>query len=165
VLPALALAGNPVTVAAMSACGTTGSGLVSVLLPLLGSAVLVPAVVVMLKGPLAGVVKVLVQVILLPTARGLGTGLGVQLWVAPAGNPLRAQVGAVAGLTPLLVQLPLTVTGWPAVALAGTVVTATMSACGTTLVLACALLLAVLGSAVVLPAVAVTVMAPLAGVV
>jgi hypothetical protein len=163
VLPALAVAGKPVTAAAMSACGTTGKGLVSVLLPLLGSAVVVPAVVVMLRGPLAGVVKVEVQVMLLPSAKGLGTGLGIQVWVAPAGKPLRAQVGAAAALGPLFVQLPLTVTGCPAVALAGTVVTAAMSACGTTLVLACALLLAVLGSAVLLPAVPVTVMAPLAG--
>jgi hypothetical protein len=165
VLPALTLAGKPVTVATMSACGTTGIDLVSVLLLLTGSAVVVPAVVVMLKGPLAGAVKVDVQLMLLPSARGLGTGLGVQVWVAPAGKPLRAQVGAAAALGPLLLQVPLTVTGCPAVALVGTVVTAAMSACGTTLVLACALLLAVLGSAVLLPAVPVTVMAPLAGVV
>jgi hypothetical protein len=110
VLPALALAGKPLTAAAMSACGTTGKALVSLLLLVLGSAVLVPAVVVRLKGPLAGAMKVLVQVIAAPTAKGLGAGLGVQLWVAPGGKPLRAQVGAAAGLGPALVHVPETVT-------------------------------------------------------
>jgi hypothetical protein len=163
VLPAGALAGNPLTVATMSACSTMDKGLVSALLLLLGSAVVLPAVVVMLSGPLAGVVKVEVQVMLLPTAKALGSGLGVQLCVAPTGKPLKAQLGAAAGLGPLLVHVPLTVTGCPALALAGTVVAATMSACGTTLVAACALLLPGVGSAVLDPAVPVMVMPPVAG--
>jgi hypothetical protein len=128
VLPALALAGKPLTAAAMSACGVIGSDLVSVLLLLFGSAVVLPAVVVMFSGPLAGAVNVLVQVMLAPTASGSGTGFGVQLCVAPAGRPVNTQVGAAAALGPALVQVPLTVTLCPASALAGTVVTAPMSA-------------------------------------
>jgi hypothetical protein len=128
VLPALALAGKPLVDAAMSACGVTVTGFVSVLLPVLGSAVVLPAVVVMLRDPLAGAVNVLLQVMTPPNAKLAGSGEGVQVCVAPGGKPLKAQLGDAAALGPALVHVPLTVTGCPAVALAGTVVTATMSA-------------------------------------
>jgi hypothetical protein len=111
-------------------------GSMSVLLVLLGSVVLVPAVAVMGKVPpgpkLLGALKVLVQVMAEPTAKGLGAGEGVQLCVAPAGKPLKAQVGLAAALGPLLVQVPVTVTGWPAATVPGTVTLAAMSACGVT---------------------------------
>lgn len=97
---------------------------------------MLPAVVEILSGPLAGAIKVLVQVIVPLTVRGLGTGEGVQLWVAPAGRPLKLQVAKVATLGPALVQTPDTVTLCPALALVGTVVSACISACGTTLALA-----------------------------
>jgi hypothetical protein len=161
--PAGALAGKPLTVACRSACSVMVSGLVLTLLPGTGSLVLLPAVVEMLNVPLAGAVKVLLQVRVALSASGLGTGLGKQLCVAPGGKPLRAQVGAVAPLGPKLVQTPLTVTGWPAVAVAGTVVTACRSACGTTPTDCWAWLLAGDGSAVVLPAVPVMVTPPEAG--
>jgi hypothetical protein len=61
--PTGALAGNPDTMACMSACGVIARGLVSTLLPLTGSGVVEPAVVVMLSGPEAGALNVLVQVI------------------------------------------------------------------------------------------------------
>jgi hypothetical protein len=163
VLPAIGLLGKPATVAAMSACGTMVMGLVSALLTGIGSAVVLPAVVVIFKGPAPGAAKVEVQVIAAPKASGLGTGLGVQVWVAPAGRPLSTQVAVAAALGPLLVQVPLTVTGCPALTLAGTVVAACMSACGTTLVTCCAVLFAGLGSAVLLPAVPVAVTLPLTG--
>lgn len=167
VVPAAGLAGKPATVACMSACGVTDKGLVSVLLLTIGSAVDVPAVVVMFKLPpapkLAGAVKVLAHVMLPPTGRGFGAGLGVQLCVAPGGKPLNAHVGAAAGLGPALVQVPLTVTLWPAVTVGGTVVAARMSACGTTVWLTLAVLLAGTGSAVLVPAVPVTVTAPVGG--
>jgi hypothetical protein len=79
VLPAIGLLGNPLTVATMSACGTTAMGLVCALLAGVGSAVALPAVVVMLSGPLAGAMKVAVQVMVALAANGLGIGLGAQL--------------------------------------------------------------------------------------
>ena len=111
VVPAGAVAGKPATVACMSACGTTVIGAGLTLLPVFGSAVVLPAVVVIVSGPVAGAVKVLLQVIVAPTASGLGTGLGTHDWVAPGGRPLSTQVAAAAGLGPALVQVPLTVTG------------------------------------------------------
>jgi hypothetical protein len=110
--PAGAVAGKPATRACMSAWGVTGKDLVSTLFSKsgMGSGVVEPAVVVMLKGPLAGDTKVLVQVMALPRGKLAGMGLGVQLCVAPAGKPLKAQVGAAAALGPALVHTPLTVT-------------------------------------------------------
>jgi hypothetical protein len=74
------------------------------------SAVSALAVVVMFKGPDAGAVKVLVQVMAWFRANTPGTGLGVQLCDDPAGSPVKTQVGATASLGPKLVQVPLTVT-------------------------------------------------------
>lgn len=56
---------------------------------------------------------------LLATASCAGAGLGVQLTVADAGRPLTAQVGLVAGLGPLLVQVNVPFTGEPAGELVG----------------------------------------------
>ena len=111
VVPAAAVAGKPVTVACMSACGSTVIGAGLTLLPVFGSAVVLPAVVVIVSGPVAGAGKVLLQVIVAPTAIGLGAGLGMHDCVAPGGRPLSTQVAAAAGLGPALVQVPLTVTG------------------------------------------------------
>lgn len=97
------------------------------------STVVEPAVVVMLSGPLDGLANVDVQMIAAPDNNGSGIaplGSSVHVCVAPTGNPDNVQVGAAAGLGPLLRQRPDTVTGCPATALAGTVVTALMSACG-----------------------------------
>jgi hypothetical protein len=162
-LPAIGFAGKPLSTTAMSASAVGETLRVCVLLALFGSAVVVPALVVTLSAPLAGAGKVDVQVIASPTSSGFGTGLGVQLCVAPAGRPLSVQVGAAALLGPLLVQVPLTVTGWPATVLAGTVVAATMSACGTTVSVVLAGLFAGTGSGVVVPAVPVIVTVPLGG--
>lgn len=163
-LPAAGFAGKPDKTAARSACGMITNGLVSVLFAGAGSSVVEPAVALIDSGPLGGATKVDVQVIALLTVSGLGAGLGTQLCVAPGGNPLKLQLAAIASLTPLLVHVPETVTGWPALTLAGTLVTATISANGTTLVLACTVLLAGAGSALDEPAVPVTVSgAPLAG--
>jgi hypothetical protein len=158
-------AGKPLKTACMSACGTMAMGLVLTLLPLCGSAVALPAVVVMLKGPAPGAVKVLVQVMLEVMSKGLGKTAGMQVWVAPLGRPLRAQVGVAALLGPALVQVPLTVTLCPALTLAGTVVTACMSAWGTTPMDCWDWLLALKGSAVRLAAVPVTVTPPEGGIV
>lgn len=163
VLPAGAVNGKPVTVACMSACGTIVIGALLTLLPVFGSVVLLPAVVVMLSGPLAGAVNVLVHVIVAPTANGFGAGFGVQVCVAPAGKPLNAHVGALATLGPAFVHVPLTVTGCPALTLPGTVVADCMSACGTTTSGVVATLLPGTGSAVLVLAVPVTVTVPLAG--
>ncbi len=163
--PALGLAGNPVTVARMSAWGTISIGFASMLLLIAGSAVVEPAVVVMFNGPLAGARNVLLQTIVAPTTSGLGATLGTQLCVAPAGSPLKTHVGAAAGLGPRLVHVPDTVTDCPAVAVppAGTLVTARMSACGTTATGECAVLFVLSGSVVLDAAVATTVTVPLAG--
>lgn len=161
--PALAVAGKPEAVACISDTGDTANGRVSVLLGATGSGVALPAVVVMLSVPLAGAVKVDEHVIDCPTANGLGSGLGAQVCVAPPGRPDSAQAGEAAALGPALVHTPLTVTGWPAVTLGGTLVVARMSACGVTVAGACAVLLALLGSAVLVPAVPVTVTVPEAG--
>lgn len=110
VLPAGGLAGKPLTAACMSACGVTLIGAVLTLLLGFGSAVRLPAVVLILSVPLAGAVNVLVQLMVLPTANGSGTGFGVHVTVAPAGRPLIVQVAALAGLGPLLTQVPVTVT-------------------------------------------------------
>jgi hypothetical protein len=163
VLPAAGLGAKPVRAAAMSACGAMVIGFASVLLALLGSAVPEPAFVVIASGPLAGAVKLALQVIAWPTANGFGAGAGVQVCGVPAGRPLSAHVGEAAGLGPALVQTPLTLIVWPAFALAGAVVAACMSACGTTDDEACALLLATFGSVVLVPAAPVIVTPPLAG--
>ena len=162
-VPAFAVAGNPVTFARMSACGIISRGLLSMLLLMTGSAVALPAIVVMLNVPLAGAVKVLLHTILAPTTSGFGTRLGRQVCAAPGGSPLKAQVGDAASLGPALVQVPETVTGWPAVADDGTVVRARMSACGITATGVCALLLEPSGSPVLDPAVPATVTVPLTG--
>ncbi len=163
--PALGLAGKPVTVARMSACGTISIGFTSMLLFITGSAVVEPAVVVMFNGPLAGATNVLLQTIEVPIASGLGATLGRQVCVAPAGSPLNTHVGAAAGLGPRFVHVPETLTDCPAVTLppAGTVVTARMSACGTTATGVCAELLVLSGSVVLDAAVATTVTVPVAG--
>lgn len=163
VVPAGGLLGKPLTTVCISAWGTTVMGLVSVSLATTGSAVALPAVVVMFKGPPAGAVKLAVQVMAAPSARAAGKGLGVQLCVVPAGSPVNTQVGVAALLGPLLVQMPDTVTLWPALTLADTVVAAAMSARGTMLLACWAVLLAGKGSALVLPAVPTTVTVPLAG--
>jgi hypothetical protein len=163
VLPAGGLVGKPETAACISDTAVTTIGRVSALLAGTGSAVALPAVVVMFKVPLAGAVNVEVHVIDCPTASGLGAGAGVQVCVAPVGKPLNAQVGEAAALGPALVHTPLTVTGCPAVALAGTEVTARISACGVTVAVLCAVLLGLLGSDVLVVAVPVTVTEPLAG--
>ena len=107
--PAAGLEGKPVSVACMSATAPGLTARVSTLLVGTGSAVSEPAVVVMLSVPLPGAGKVLVQVITPPTANGLLAA--EQFCTAPGGKPLRAQVGVAAALGPLLVQVPLTVTG------------------------------------------------------
>jgi hypothetical protein len=161
--PALAKLGKPDTAACISDCGVIASGSVSTLLLGFGSAVLDPVVVVMLRAPTAGALKVDVQVIDCPTPNGLGAGVGVQVCVAPEGSPLNTHVADAAALGPAFVHTPLTVTGWPALTLAGTVVLACMSACGVTLVMALVELLPLTGSAVLLPAATVAVTLPLAG--
>jgi hypothetical protein len=123
----------------------------------------VPAVAVMFSGPVAGAVKVLVQVMSEPACSGLGAGLGVHVCVAPGGKPLKTQVGVAAALGPLLVHTPVTVTSLPAAAVAGTVTTACTSACGTVPMLTWVLLLVGTGSGVDEPAVPVIVTAPVAG--
>jgi hypothetical protein len=101
---------------------------------------------------------------LLPTAKGSGRGLGVQTAVAPAGVEATLQVGAAAALGPLLVHVTVPLAVLPAIGLLGNPLTvATMSACGTTVVVALAVLLAGVGSAVAEAAVPVTVTLPLAG--
>jgi hypothetical protein len=128
VCPALTLVGKVLPVTAISACATMSSGLVSTLLPGTESVVADPAVVVIFKVPGAGAVKVLLQTMLAPTANGSGAGLGTQLWVAPTGSPLNAQVGLAAELGPALRHVPETVTLVPSLALGGTLVVARMSA-------------------------------------
>ena len=115
--PAGGLLGKPLMTACMSACGVMTMGLVSTLFDGFGSAVMLPAVVLMLSVPLAGAVNVLVQVIVALTVRGSGIGSGTQLCVAPGGNPLNTHVGVAAGLKPAFVQVPLTVTNCPATTL------------------------------------------------
>ena len=161
--PAGAVAGKPDTTACISASGVMDNGWVSTLLLGVGSVVPLAAVVMMLNTPEAGAVKVLVQVTLAPTASELGIGFGTHVCVAPDGNPPSTQVGAPAALGPALLQVPLTVTGCPAMALAGTVVTACMSARGTAVTVADAELFALTGSAVVVLAVTATVTDPMAG--
>ncbi len=109
--PAGAVAGNPDTKACISASGVTDRGCVSTLLLGAGSGVALPAVVVILSVPDAGAVNVPEHVTLFPTASGLGIGFGMQVCVAPDGNPLSTQLGAAAALGPALMQVPLTVTG------------------------------------------------------
>ena len=155
--PAGGLLGKPLMIACMSACGVMTIGLVSTLFDGFGSAVMLPAVVLMLSVPLAGAVNVLVQVIVALTAKGSGIGSGRQLCVAPGGNPLNTHVGVAAGPGPAFVQVPLTVTDCPANTLAGAVVTACISACATIPTDCCAVLLVGRGSAVALPAVPVMV--------
>lgn len=110
VLPTAAVLGKPEMTTCMSACGRMSTRADVRLLPVFPSAVLLPAVVVIVSGPLAGAVKLLVQLMLAPTASGFGAGLGVQVCVAPLGKPPSAHVGVAAGLGPSLVQVPDTVT-------------------------------------------------------
>lgn len=163
-LPALGLTRKPPTTAVISAWGTIAITAGALLFAGVGSAVDALALVPTFKGPAAGAIKVLAQVIAPPTAKGLGTGSGVQLCTAAGGSPVSAQRAFSAALMPLLVQVPDTVTLWPAFTLAGALTVATMSACGTGLVAACAVLLAGFGSPTLLLAVPVIVNgAPLAG--
>ena len=170
VLPAGAFAGRPEIVTAISACGVIAIGFVSTLLPGLLSCVKLPATVLTVMVPLSGAINVDVHVITSVVAGGVtpsvaGAGLGVQVCVAPAGNPTNAQLGVVATLGPLLIQVPLTVTDCPASAVAGAVVWACISAIGTMPTDCCVVLLAGVGSSMVLAAVPVmvTLGTPLAG--
>ena len=101
---------SPLIVTPKSADCVIGVVPVCVLFDVLPSMVELAALVVILIALVTGVLKVLVQVIAPPTAK-VGTGLGVQLWVAPEGSPFNVQVGACAVLGPLLVHTPLTVIG------------------------------------------------------
>jgi hypothetical protein len=149
----------------MSACGVMATGVVATLFGATGSVVALPAVVVRLRLPLAGAVKLAAQVMMPLSGNGFGAGFGVQVCAVPGGSPPITQLGAAAGLGPALVQVPVTVTVCPAFTVAGAVMAACMSACGVTLAEACAALLAVFGSCVLLPATPVIVMPPVAGVV
>lgn len=131
-VPAVADEGKPLTALVMSDTGVTGVVALLLLLAVLELPVLLPACVVIVTAPLAGAGKVLVQVMLELTPSGLGVGLGRQLWVAPGGKLPNTQVGATASLGPLLVQVPLTVMGLPAVTFAGTWVADDRMASGTT---------------------------------
>lgn len=111
VLPTAAVGGMPLMAATRSAAGVMARVFVLVLFTGLGSSVVVPAVVRILNVPLLGAVNVLVQVMLSFSARVAGTGFGVHVLVAPGGRPVSVQLGAAAGLTPLLVHVPDTVTG------------------------------------------------------
>ena len=160
--PALTVAGATVIAAFMSARGVTVRVALLTLLAPLGSLVVVPAVVVMVSGPLAGALKVLVQVIELLTVSGLGAG--AQLCVAPLGKPLSAQVGVAASLGPLLMQVPVTVTDVPAAAVdALRLVVEATSACGVTPSPLASTLLPGCGSAVDEPAVVVMLSVPEVG--
>ena len=68
-LPAPALDGKPLSAACMSACGFTATGWLAWLLPGTGSAVPEPAVTSTVTEPLAGALKLLLQLRLAPTAR------------------------------------------------------------------------------------------------
>lgn len=115
---------------------------------------------------MAGITKLIEQVIDAPMARLLGIGLGIQLTVAPGGKALGTQVGVCAGLGPLLVQISCPLTVLPAVALLGKPVnTACISANGATAIAWVLVLLPRLGSAVIEAAIALIVRAPVAGVV
>jgi hypothetical protein len=66
-----------------------------------------------------------VQVIVAPAARLATVALGVQLTVAPLGNPLMLQVALTATLGPLLVQVISPLTLCPPVILVGKVFSVT----------------------------------------
>jgi hypothetical protein len=156
-------------VAALSftARGAVGSssdtGRESTLLTSIGSAVALLVVVLIVSTPFAGATNDELQITDAPAANGLGAALGEQVCVVPGGNPDNAHVTPTAGLGPKFVQVPLTVTGSPAEALAGAVVTACMSAHGTAPADCCATLLAGSGSGVVELAVPTTVTPPVTG--
>lgn len=126
---------------------------------------LLPAITLAFSKPPAGATKLILQLIAAPLANGLTVGLlGVQTVVAPLGNPVIAQVAAVPVLGPLLVQVIVPVTVCPAFTVVGSVLPVTViSACGTILVVTWVALLPGVGSAVLDPAVPVTVTVPLAG--
>lgn len=101
---------------------------------------------------------------LLPTASGLGAGLGVQVTVLPAGKPVTLHVGAAAGLGPLLVQVTVPLTVEPAGGLLGIPeIDTCMSACGVMVRGSVSVLLLATGSVVLVPAVVVIFNVPLAG--
>jgi len=77
-----------------------------------GSRVVLPAVVVIVRPPLAGRLKVALQLMREPGMKG-ETG-ALQLAVVPAGKPLMTQVGAAALSGPLFVHTPVTVMAAPA---------------------------------------------------
>lgn len=79
VLPASRLLTKPLNLAPMSACKAMPRGTVWALLAVTSSCVRLPAVVEMLSAPPLGVMKVLLQLMLSPMAKVLGSGLGVQL--------------------------------------------------------------------------------------
>jgi hypothetical protein len=100
-----------------------------------------------------------------PLARGAAVGLdGVQLIVAPAGNPGMVQVADTAGLGPLFWQEMMPVTVCPAFTVVGNVLpVVAISATAVTVATYGLVLLAVLGSAVVEAAATVAVTGPLPG--
>lgn len=88
----------------------------------------------------------------------------MQVLVAPGGVLATVHVGDAAGLGPLLVQVTVPVAVLPAGGLAGKPLTeATMSACGATGSVCCALLFGATGSGVVVVVVALIVTVPVAG--
>jgi hypothetical protein len=145
----------------MSARGAIATDFVSTLLSSTGSWVALPAVVVTAIVPDAAAMNVLVQVMTEVGVNGLAAA--VQICVAPAGKPVSAQVGAAALLGPRLLHTPLTVTDCPAMTVAGNVVTAFMSAKGTTMSESVSVLLAMFGSNVALVVVPVTLIVPVVG--
>ena len=65
--------------------------------------------VVIVKAPSAGMLKVLEHVIKAPKVKPAGVALGVHVSTAPAGRPVSEQLGASAALGPALVHTPVTV--------------------------------------------------------
>jgi hypothetical protein len=163
VLPAGGLVGNPVIAACMSARGAIVIGALTTLLAGVGSAVFDVAVVEILSGPAPGAMNVDTHSMMPFSGNGSGTGLGVQVCTAPGGNPDNAQLAPTAPLGPAFVQVPLTVMFSPALAVAGALIAATISARGDTVVAACAVLLPAVGSGFAEPATPVMVIAPSAG--
>jgi hypothetical protein len=158
--------GGTLVLADMSARGATLTVVLAVLFGVTGSVALVPLVAVTVTVPLGGAVKLTAQLMAEPTASGSDTGFGVQFTVAPDGRPAvgTVQVGAVAGLGPLLVQVTAPLTALPGSGLVGKAVIATaMSAWTATLIGVLAGLFVATGSGVLLAAVAEIVTEPLAG--
>jgi hypothetical protein len=102
---------------------------------------------------------------LAPLAKGAAVGLvGAHTVVAPAGNPLIAQVAAAAALGPLLVQVMVPLTAAPAVTTVGNVLPVTaISASARTVAVYGVVLLVGFVSAVAEPAVTVADTEPLSG--